>query len=126
MNLSNQNFQSSAPLSAEINQIVVYGILIAILVSVVTCSLLSKVSDGVIGQSEVVSYLQRMEDNKLTDDTIPSIDIQSSSSQSIVWGNLFMVRYTYVVNGEVQKTAYCTKGPDNPLFCSPYPPQRPQ
>ncbi len=118
------NFQSSAPLSAEVNPKVIYAIIAIIVVLIFACSMISTVGDGIINQPEVVSYLQRMEDNNLTDEIIPKIEILSASSQSVVWGNLFMVRYTYIVNNEQQKTVYCTKGPDNPLFCSPYPPQK--
>ncbi len=119
------NYPSNpTPLTADINWRNVGIVLVAVVIFLIIVSSGSKVVDGIIREPEVKSYLQRMEDTDLTDEHVPTIDIQSASSQSLLWGELYMVRYTYVLDGKVQKTAYCTKGPDNPLFCSPYPPQR--
>lgn len=120
MNYSN----NPTPLTAEVNWKGFGWIILLLIGLIIIISTGSKVSNGIIRREEVVTYLQRMEDDDISDDKVPNIVIESSSSQSLIWGNLYMVRYTYILNGKLQKTVYCTKGPDNPLFCSPYPPQR--
>lgn len=111
------------PLSTDISMRAVWTFVIIVAALITLLVIGSKVSEGIIQEAEVHSYIQRMEDDNLEDQIVPAIEIQSASSQSVVWGNLFMVRYTYILNGKLQKTVYCTKGPDNPLFCSPYPPR---
>lgn len=51
------NFQSSAPLSAEFNPDALYAVIAIILGLIFICSLTGKLGDGIINQSEVVSLI---------------------------------------------------------------------